>query len=298
MTPHSEHTRIAVSTDLAGLGMAPQAVKQLYDPAFHQLGIPYGLEAIGFRHRIESFISRSTAAPIILGLHGSIGPTPGEPLKKQLEGLFFGQALISTATLVALSQEVGAQYVLVHQNELINPQAWQALVTAPDEILLFVENHPSSGSLARTAADVQALRQQGKVAAIMVDLLHLLKEDQAFHRHVSATELGPIWQRVLQKVAAILEQDLVRGFHLPIGTTDDAVPEELFFTDPCYWQELAQLLANYPAASQFLVIENQQTWAKAYLPPWLRQRVTDRNTHLLTYLAQCGLLPKTNSGTI
>ncbi len=282
---------VLASTDLGGVAGNVELAVSMYCHALQQLGIPHGLEVIAFYKSLEYLQQNAANIPSTFALHGRIGATPGEPLNKQLEGFFFNTIIASTPELVPLATKLGAEYVLVHQNELLNPQAWQACLNAPADLRLFIENHPSLGSYERSLATAATFRDHGQNAAVMVDLLHLLKEHPEYQQHLPPRDFRAIWWWMLQQISYGLDEGLVRGFHLPIGTTDDAVPRNIVFKDPGFWKDFAKLINSYDDRVDFLVIENQQHLAKLRLPSALHNQVRRTNCQLLEFMVKCDVLP-------
>jgi hypothetical protein len=120
---------------------------------------------------------------------------------------------------------------------------------------MYLKKAPSKKTIAR----VQALKEQGFAAGIMLDLVHLIKEitgaTKTLHA-LSQAQFDQVWQVVITQVGQVMTLLPGSGLHIPIGVNGDSLPLELMSAS--HWQELGQTIKAAGKNIKWLTIENQQ----------------------------------------
>lgn len=297
----SEKPQVLVSSDVAGIFGKLGDVLLVYALCLPMLGTEQlAVEMIAWQHLISDIEDKKwqTQEKVsVAAMHGPMLNSDGSPtLLENLKMLLAAQIMAEIPSAIeSFPQIVDAKsqvppYFLLHEPDLRPAPHADWLRCLPPNTTVLVENVLERGSLKKTIARVQTLKQQGLPAGIMFDLVHYIKEQtQAINtlQTLTQTQFDQTWTKTIEEILQTIEQLPGSGLHLPIGVNGDSLP--LHLMNKKHWQELAQVIRQLGSKIKWITLENQQhnlvKIKGAELAP-----LAIRNQHVLGELAENGVI--------
>jgi hypothetical protein len=276
-----------ISSDIGGFWATTETVLESYKGCEKIIGTVPNIELISWRHIWPGFTgeARRRKNCRVMGLHGPVGFWTHGYHRIYEPGVDL--ALLSLCELVGAGRRAGVEYVLVHENVLesgkLADSEWRDL-----KFVLLLENWPMRGSADRTIGKLRNLKQRRVSSGMMVDLVHLLKEQEDYGYEASVSKVEDSWQRTMELLDVILNSKAVEkvGFHIPIGDReDDSLPLDKI--SPGMWRGFAERIGKHPKV-EFMVLENETAMIRQLMPRGLRdrQKISERNLRILNKLAE------------
>jgi len=189
--------------------------------------------------------------------------------------------------LIRGARESGVEYVLMHEN-VIDERLLECGIEGLEEVKLMLENKPEKGSMA-TAVEKAGLLGSG--TGVMVDLVHLLYEQEGYAYDMDKSSFRRAWDRSLKNIDKLSGLAVGRiGFHIPIGKReDDSLP--LGLMEEGMWKDLFWLV-NKLRRVEYLVLENEQPMIDQLVPIWIKGPggISGRNESIVERLVEWGII--------
>lgn len=236
-----------------------------------------GIELLGWKHNINRWIESGAK---INGIHGRLGDNNNIKLK------FLNAALVDDQEIASAAERTKAKYILMHEPAL-NIDNIEFIESLNEKIVVLVENSDVMKSWQNTIKLVKEINQRiGKNRlGVMLDLVHLGYQIQKEKGgKLSRNRMADDWVLIIKTAEEILKESKIAGIHLPIGTTDDSLPENLI-NDKGIWP-IKRLLDDNPTV-RFVTIENQND--NQYGIGGITGQIVDRNKKNLEMLTRVGI---------
>lgn len=266
--PEQEKPQVLVSSDAVGVFGSLQSLLEIYRlclPILQVEQLPIELLSWQVVMSDARTVNKQQLPVQVQAIHGPMISPQGSPtLVEAAKAIVISQVMSEIATAIEgfpayIAENNQAHYFLLHEPDLRDESVQASLKQLPPGTSILVENVLEKGSLQKTIARAQALKEQGFNAGIMLDLVHLIKEitgaTKTLHT-LSQAQFDQVWKIVITQVGKTMTLLPGSGLHIPIGVNGDSLPLELM--SAVHWQELGQAIKAAGKNIKWLTIENQQ----------------------------------------